>query len=201
MPVAGNVPPVSCRRRTTALSLPRVATIWSTSSACTPRAIKSRCREAAGVPRQPMRPRRRAHQAFQRHRPELRHRRRPGLGDSARVRGAAILGRLLHRRAGRDLHYRPGRCGHPVALGKNVGGHDRARPLVLGNVAERQQQAVPLDADSGEPDAGPGVEPAVEKLELGWSGGALVQGALEHGGFGRSQALRVWHGTPRRSYP
>jgi hypothetical protein len=37
-------------------------------------------------------------------------------------------------------------------------------------VAERQPHTSPLDAYGDEPDAGPGVEPAVEKLQLGLGG-------------------------------
>jgi hypothetical protein len=40
-------------------------------------------------------------------------------------------------------------------------------PLVLADVAQREPEPLPLHAHGDQPDAGPGVEPAVEQPELG----------------------------------
>jgi hypothetical protein len=50
-----------------------------------------------------------------------------------------------------------------------VPGEDRAPPGV-GDVRQRQAMTLPLDAHSDEPDAGPGIEPAVQEPQLGRPG-------------------------------
>jgi len=42
-----------------------------------------------------------------------------------------------------------------------------ARQLALGDVAQRESEPLPLDAHDDQADAGPGVEPAVQELQLG----------------------------------
>jgi len=76
-------------------------------------------------------------------------------------------------------------------------------PLALGDVRQRQQQALPLDAHGDEPDALPGVEPGVQKLQLGLGGGEVeeAEGGVEEKPAAVVRHLMFAHRPPRLPRP